>query len=132
MARAYRVPIEQLAARLPGLHKHLKYCCPAITVSPEQAMITPLRSAANCSPATRPGASLPTAPSAGDAGTVLTCLNCHLCGNHHAGLAGLTMDRQKPTPPSTPRAERLNLHPAPFDPGVPTNAAVPDRDRYAG
>ena len=24
--------------------KHLKYCCPAITVSPEQAMITPLRS----------------------------------------------------------------------------------------
>jgi len=26
--------------------KHLKYCCPAITVSPEQAMITPLRSAA--------------------------------------------------------------------------------------
>ena len=98
MARAYRVPIEQLAARLPGCAKHLKYCCPAITVSPEQAMITPLRSAANCSPATRPGASLPTAPSAGDAGTVLTCLNCHLCGNHHAGLAGLTMDRRSQRP----------------------------------
>ena len=38
--------------------KHLKYCCPAITVSPEQAMITPLRSAV-CSPVTRPGGSPP-------------------------------------------------------------------------
>ena len=39
--------------------KHLKYCCPAIAVSPEQAMIA----APLCSPVTRRGASPPTSPS---------------------------------------------------------------------
>ena len=37
---------NRASSRSDRLAKHLKYCCPAITVSPEQAMITLFRSAA--------------------------------------------------------------------------------------
>jgi hypothetical protein len=47
--------LDRAALDPTAIAEHLKHCCPAIAVSPEQAMITPLRSVASCSPATRPG-----------------------------------------------------------------------------
>jgi hypothetical protein len=55
--------LDRAALDPTAIAEHLKHCCPAIAVSPEQAMITPLRSVASCSPATRPGASPLTLPS---------------------------------------------------------------------